>query len=269
MKREWVTGLVGAGGVGRSFIARLPTLLASLGPVKATSLRVARRLANSLRAGRAVAHYDEIKESDLIWIAVPEAALAKVVQDLSADVRLESKMVVLCGSNRDSIWPSSLRTCGAYVATLNAITPDERVLAAEGHPVTLRELHRLAAAEKRKLIEMRPAAKPLYFAGIYLASHLVLPSIAASVEALRAAGFSRSDATEVAEILGARSLRAYGKAGFKAWNRAAALDLRNALESDLDTVSTADPRLAAAYAAGIQQALRYFEPRAALAAGSK
>jgi len=49
-----LAGLVGAGGVGRSFLARMPALLERIGPVKGASLRVSRRIANGLRAGTGV-----------------------------------------------------------------------------------------------------------------------------------------------------------------------------------------------------------------------
>ncbi len=257
-----MTGLVGAGGVSRSFLARLPVLLANLGPVKAASLRVARRLVNSLRAGRAVADYSALGPCDLIWIAVPDSMLLSVVSELAAQVPIQGKMVVVCGSTRDSLWPSPLGTGHARVASLNAIEESgERAFISEGHPDVMRELRRLAAAEQRKLIPIRPAAKALYLAGINFATCLVLPWIAAAVESLRAAGFSRAEATSVVATLGARSLRAYGKSGRKAWSPRAAPELHRAVERDLEIIRSVDPRLAILYAEGIEQALSYFEDR--------
>ena len=46
------TGLICAGGVSGSILARLPSVLAAVGPVLSSSQRIARRTANSLRAGR-------------------------------------------------------------------------------------------------------------------------------------------------------------------------------------------------------------------------
>ena len=57
MKVRKLAGLVGAGGVGRSFLARMPALLERLGPVKGTSLRVSRRIANGLKTGTGVRDY--------------------------------------------------------------------------------------------------------------------------------------------------------------------------------------------------------------------
>jgi len=257
-----VAGMIAAGGVSRSFLSRMPVLLARMGPVKAASFRVARRIANTLRAGHAVMNYNALEPCDLIWIAVPETGIDRVSRDLAAAMPLSGKIAVLCGSTRDSFWPGPLLAGGARVATLNCVEESsERVFVAEGDPAAMRELRRVIAAEKRKLIELRAASKSLYISGIHLATHLLLPWIAGSVESLRDAGLSRVEATQIASALGNRALRAYVKAGLKAWSPAAAGHLRLSVARDLDTIRGVDPKLAALYADGVEQALRYFEPR--------
>jgi hypothetical protein len=251
MKTEPVMGMIGGGGVNRSFLARMPVLLERMGPVKGASFRVARRIANTLRAGDAVMSYRALAPCDLIWIAVPDSGLDRVSRDLAAATPLTGKIAVLCASTRDSFWPSPLLAGGARVATLNCVEESgERLFVAEGDPAAMVELRRVMAAEKRKLIELRAASKALY---------LLLPWVAASVESLRDAGFSRSEATHLANALGMRALRAYAKAGPKAWSPTAADCLRLSIARDLDTIRAADPRLAALYSDGVEQALRYFE----------
>jgi hypothetical protein len=257
-----VMGLIAAGGVNQSFLARMPVLLARIGPVKAASFRVARRIVNTLRAGEAVANYAALAVCDLIWIVVPDVGLDRVTRDLAAATPLAGKTAVLCGSARDSLWPSPLLGGGARVVTLNCVEESsERLFVAEGEAVAMRELRRIIAAEKRKFIELRTASKGLYLAGVHLATHLLLPWIAASVESLRDAGLSRIEATHIASALGGRALRAYAKAGPKAWSPEAAHHLRLSISRDLDTIRGVDPRLAALYADGVELALRYFEPR--------
>jgi hypothetical protein len=257
-----VMGLIAAGGVNQTFLARMPVLLARIGPVKGASMKVARRLTNSLRAGEAVPDYASLASCDLIWIAVPETGLDRVSRDLAAEMPLAGKTIVLCGSTRDSFWPSPLLAGGALVATLNSVDEsDERLFVAEGDPAAMRDLRRVIAVEKRKLIELRAASKALYLSGVHLATHLLMPWIAASVESLRDAGLSRTEATRVASALGGRALRAYAKAGPKAWSPTAANLLRLSISRDLDTIRGVDPKLAALYADGVEQALRYFEPR--------
>jgi hypothetical protein len=262
MKSGPVMGLIAAGGVNRTFVARMPVLLARMGPVKAASFRVARRIANTLRAGQAVMNYAALAPCDLIWIAVPDAGLDRVSRDLAAAIPLAGKIAVLCGSTRDSFWPSPLLAGGARVATLNCVEEsNERLFVAEGDPDAMRALVRVIAAEKRRLIQLRAASKALYLSGVHLATFLLLPWIAASVESQRDAGLSRVEATRVANALGGRALRAYSKAGPKAWSPAAADHLRLSIARDLETIRGVDPRLAALYADGVEQALRYFESR--------
>jgi predicted short-subunit dehydrogenase-like oxidoreductase (DUF2520 family) len=259
MKAKPVTGLISEGGIGHSLIPRLPILLASIGPVVARSFRVSRRIANSLRAGSAVSDLSALDRCDLIWIAVPDAALDRVMRDLASQTAIDRKKIVLCDSVRDSASASALHHAGARVASLNAMDPDAHTLVAEGNPAVLLDLRRLIAKEKRKLIEIRPASKVLYLTGSQLAGNLLLPWIAAAVESLRAAGFSRTEATRVVEMIGTGALHAYGKAGAKAWSRSAALDLRHTVTHDLSSLRSAYPHLTNLVAAGVEQALAYFE----------
>jgi len=262
MKVQKTAGLVGAGGVSRSFLARMPALLARLGPVKGSSFQVSRRIANGLHAGLGVSSYQALEQCDLIWIAVPENTLDSVTGQLAAEICLAGKVVVLCDALRDSLWPSPLRTAGARLASLNCVpASEEHTFAAEGHPVVLTEIRRLLARDSRKLILLHPASKPLYLSGVYLGVHLLLPWIAGAVESLRAAGFPRTEAMQVVQALGARALRTYGKAGDKAWNRAAAENLLGAVERDLEAIRLTDPRLALLYSDGAGCMGRFFRER--------
>jgi hypothetical protein len=259
MRSRKPAGLVGAGGVNQSFLARMPALLEGLGPVIGSSLRVSRRIANGLKAGFGVADYVELESCDLIWIYAPENKLDCVAARLASAIPLAGKMVVLCDVLRDSLRPSPLRVAGARVATLNRIPESiERNFVCEGHPTVLAELRKLLAPDCRKLLELRPAAKPLYLAGVHLASHLILPWIAGAAESLRAAGLSRAEAVSAVEALGVRALRAYGKAGDKAWNRVAVERLHRAIAQDLETLWLTDGRLAALFSDGNDRMLRYF-----------
>ena len=263
MKLRKTAGLVGAGGVSQSFLARMPAFLEQLGPVKGSSLKVSRRIANGLRAGVGVDDYGALAPCDLIWICAPENLLDAVAAQLAASQPLTGKTIVLCDMLRDSLWPSSLRAAGARIATLNCLPESfERKFVGEGHPLALAELRKLLARDHRRLIEIRPAAKPLYLAGVHLASHLLLPWIAGATESLRAAGFARSEAVSAVGALGERTLRAYAKAGDKAWNRVVAEQLRRAVAEDFDTLLQTDARLAALFSDGGERTLRYFAKRA-------
>ena len=139
-----------------------------------------------------------------------------VAAQLASAIPLAGKIVVLCDVWRDSLRPSPLRTAGARVATLNCIPESlERKFVGEGHPVVLAELRKMLAQDRRKLIELRQPSGPCILAGVHLGSHVLLPSIAAAAQSLRAAGFPRAEAVSLVEALGYVFLRAYGKAGDK------------------------------------------------------
>lgn len=259
MKVQTPAGLVGAGGVNQSFLARLPAVLERIGPVKGSSLKVSRRIANGLHAGFGVDDYRALEPCGVIWIFAPETALDGIAAELASAMSLTGKTAVLCDALRDSLRPSPLRTAGARVVTLNCLPESsERKFVGEGHPAALAELRKLLAVDRRKLIELRPATKPLYFAGAYLGSQLLMPWIAGAAESFRAAGFSRDEAVSVVEALGVRALRSYAKAGDKAWNRVTAERLHRAIARDLETLRFTDTRLAALFSDGNDRMLRYF-----------
>lgn len=259
MRSQKPAGLIGAGGVNQSFVARLPAVLDQLGPVKGPSLRVSRRIANGLRAGFGVDDYAAMAPCGVIWIVAPETSLDCITAELASAGPLDGKTVVLCDALRDSLRPSPLRTAGARVVTLNCLPESsERKFVGEGDSAALAQLTKLLALDRRKLIELRPASKPLYFAGAYLGSQLLMPWIAGAAESFRAAGFSREEAVAAVEALGNRALRGYAKAGDKAWNRVTAERLHRAIARDLETLRFTDTRLAALFSDGSDRMLRYF-----------
>jgi hypothetical protein len=270
MKAEQGMGLVIAGSVNRSFLSRMPTLLAHLGPIKGSSPQASRQAVKSLNAGYAVFHYSALELCSLIWISTPEARLDRVVRDLAAQMPVRRTMIVVCECDRESRWPNALRDRGARIASLNAVQESRECLfVAEGHPDTVRIVKRLLAADERKVIPLFPASKPLYLAGVHLTSHLLLPWIDAAVESLRASGFSRSEATDAVQAWVRGILRQYQHTGPKVWNRNSLLSLRRFLEQFLDRVCAEKPQVASLYCEGARLAHQYFAPKTAVAGTGK
>lgn len=238
-------GLVGAGGVNQSFLARMPALLGRLGPVKGSSLRISRRITNGFSAGNAVARYGELQPCECIWILAPEDLLDRLTAEMVGEVRLRDKMLVVCGALGDSQRFGALRAAGARIATLNCVPEsDERAFVAEGHPAVLAMLRKDLASDGRKLIELRPGKKAVYLSGIHLGAHLLMPWIAGAAESFRAAGFSRDEAIRLTQALGSHALRGYAMAGDRSWSHADAERLARTIDTGMDTIRMADPWLA-------------------------
>jgi hypothetical protein len=102
-----------------------------------------------------------------------------------------------------------------------------------------------------------------------LASSLLLPWISASAESFRAAGFSQADALAVAGSLSVQAAYAYEKSGRKSWNKKLTIELRKALEHDIDALKSSDTKLAEAYAEGLRHALKYFGGQGAARSAAK
>jgi len=252
-------GLVCTGGVARSFLARLPSVLGRLGPVKASSFRIARQITHSLRAGQAASHNSVLESCPMVCFSVPDSSLDRALRDFAAQAAIRRTLIVLCESSRDSGAHGALKASNARVASLHPIPESgEAMFVAEGHPEAIRVLRCLLAEDGRKLIALKCGAKPLFFAGVHLASPLLLPWIAAAVESMRASGLTRAEAVAVGEHLGGRTLHSYAKAGARAWSRKTAANLRRALERDLEALRRHHPRLPELYEQGIRIALSRF-----------
>jgi hypothetical protein len=252
-------GLVCTGAATRSFLARQPALMSRLGPIKASSFRIARQISHSLRAGQAASHYSALEPCPMIWFAVPDSSLHRTLRDFVAQTPQHETMVVVCESARAGAAPAPLRGTGARLAWLHPVPESrERLFVAEGNSETIRALRRLLAEDGRKLIELKSGAMPLFFAGVHFASSLLLPWLAGAMESFRDSGLTRSEAAAVSEHLGARALRRYTRAGARPWSRKMAASLRYALEDGLEAVRRDDPRLAELYEKGIRVALASF-----------
>jgi predicted short-subunit dehydrogenase-like oxidoreductase (DUF2520 family) len=192
MKKQSLVGLVVEGNSTNSTILRLPRLAEDVGPIKSTAPRVARRLSNWLRAGYAVAEYEQLVESYMILIRVPDVGLPRVVEELcSAELNFRSLSVVLCESWIFSDALAPLRQKGASVATIMPVhSTRRRWFVVEGDPPALRSLRQFISKNEGKTLELRSGRKECYFAAELLATALPVPLLAAAQLALRKAGIS-------------------------------------------------------------------------------
>lgn len=240
MKKPQPVALVGAGKLTDSPLARSWELGSLLGPVKASSLRLASRIANTLRAGHPVANYSEFRDCSLILIWVPDKAVPATVAELAASgISWSGKAVVLCNPWMDG---SALRDLTALGASVGSIEPmpgfEERKYLVEGDRLVIREMKRVIEHRGTRIVAVEPGLKPFYLAAITCAGALFYSLLIAAAECMGHTLLPPSEMADVVEKQVQKTLRSYFRGGKKYYRGP------KELGSQLQALSAADPRLA-------------------------
>lgn len=240
MKRPKSVALVGGGSFSGSSLAGFWLLPDVLGPVKASSFRLASRIANSLRAGHPVKDYSEFEACTLILISVPDQALRGIVSELcSSDIAWKDKSIVLCSAVRGSCDLREFRARGASIGSITTIPScAELEYLVEGDRRAIQEAKRLVENRERRCLCIERGRKPLYLAALTCTSSLVFPLVMAASESMRRAGVPSAHANLILENQLSRCLRSYARGGRRAYAPPAELS------SQLRALSAADPTLA-------------------------
>jgi hypothetical protein len=207
MKKQMRVGLVVEGNATSSPLLRLASLRDELGPVKSVGLQLARRISNFLRAGYAVAEYQELDCAQLILLRLPDAQTPRIVAELCETGLPFSEMsFVLCESwlTTDVLIP--LRRQGAQIASLVNVGPlAQNSFVVEGDLAAVRRTKRLLTRGEARVIELRPGTKALYFAANLLCTAIPIPVFQLAQQALRESGVSGNElamlTSEWAELL--------------------------------------------------------------------
>ncbi|MGI8741431.1 MAG: hypothetical protein ACR2NN_02455 [Bryobacteraceae bacterium] len=217
MKRQTV-GLVGAGKFADATLFRALALAGGLGPVKAPSLRVASRIANTLRAGHPVPNYAEFEHCSLVLISVPDPVLADIVGELAAQsIAWDRKAVVLCSAERGSEELELLGLHGPHAGSLCTIPGFEHHwVLLEGDRLVESQIASLIDTRATRLTLIQPSRKPFYLAALACTGSLFVPMLMAAGEALEQSGVSATHASAILEKQIERSTRSFFKAGRKA-----------------------------------------------------
>lgn len=219
MKGHLPVGLVVEGSCTDSAVLRLPNIADDLGPVKSTSLRVARRFSNSLRAGYAVADYPELQAARLILIRVPDRSVPRLADELSrSDLVFKDLSFVLCETWLMAGVLEPLRERGASIATL-VPGPGRRTewFVIEGQVSAVRQLRRFLDRNGARSFDLRPGSKPLYFAATLFGTVLPVPLLLAAQQALRSSGLSGNQINRVLKDMTVEVSGALGKGARAAW----------------------------------------------------
>ena len=259
MKKPALVGLVVEGNSTNSVVLRLPKLPEQVGPIKSTSLRVAKRLSKFLHTGYAVASYDQLHGAQLILIRVPDAALPRVVKDLCAsELDFSSLSFVLCESwlMEDALHP--LRRLGASTATLLPIpSVRRRWFVLEGNSPGVRQIRRLVENNDGMVVELRSGRKELYFAAELFATALPIPMFAAAQQALREAGLSGKHLQAVMEEMAAKMFRDFLNASRIRWGGPLNACSSQVAESHLRQLQSSHPTLAKMLDEGVSSARKH------------
>lgn len=192
MKTLRQAGLIVEGNSTQSVILRLPRIAEEIGPIRAATTRVARRVSNFFRAGNVVENYEDFADCDLVLIRVPDGSVPRIVYEIS-DSRLEISRTsfVLCESWLSSEVLKPLSDRGAAVATVVSVPASARNwFAIEGDFAAAKRIKRLLGDAGAHAIELRSGSKYLYFAATAFAQTLPRALFAAAQRSLRMAGVS-------------------------------------------------------------------------------
>ena len=253
MRKSPRLGLVSSGSFPAAPLLGAPELLAALGPVLATTFRIGNRLVNSLAAGRAVRGYKEFGDCDLILISAPPARLAGIVHEFCAAAKhWNGKSFVLyqCGRDSRALEPLAGRHATGSMDCLEYFEPPRYVL--EGDSRAVRECRNLLP--RSGVIEIRAGKHLLFTAGESLASTTLIPLLEAAAACLWLSGVDRRTAMEILDALVRLNLRAYLRAGRKAWKRPAGV-----WQEQFQALSHSNPRLAAFFQGSFDNASKLLE----------
>jgi hypothetical protein len=215
MKKAKPVALIEGGNLGSSPLARFRWPSETLGPVKASSFRLASRIANRLQAGYPAKDYQEFDACTLILICVPDATLPSVLVELSAaEICWKRKALVLCSAWLDSSELGHFAARGAAVGSLSPIPglDDVRYLL-EGDKLAVLEAKRLVENRRAPAIAIERGLKPFYLAALTCTGPAAFALAAAASECLRHAGVAPLDSAAILEKQLRKTLHSYLRAG--------------------------------------------------------
>ncbi len=115
-------GLIGAGRVGRTLTKLLPREQFHVGPVIGRTPTAARRSVREMGYGTPAANVNALSDCDVVLLAVPDAAVERVVDQLvAARVPLAKSVVLQTSRLHDSKELARLRLLGATVGSLQPL----------------------------------------------------------------------------------------------------------------------------------------------------
>jgi hypothetical protein len=254
MRRTRPVALLAAGSVTGSLLLRNPSVAAVIGPVKSTSLRVASRLVNALRAGHAVDTFEEFEDCRLILAVAPAQHLESLLGNLCAasGLRLATKCLVTAGlrpageATRTAIRSARVREVPGF---------DGRWFVADGNREAAVELRRVLGRSTRFTI-LPHGAEKAWDAAHTLMHRGFLATMSAADDCLRAAKLPQADADALIDRALARMGRAWTRGKRKGWPGAVP---EIELDCETNALHAVEPALSRWYRAAVTESELYME----------
>jgi predicted short-subunit dehydrogenase-like oxidoreductase (DUF2520 family) len=232
--------LFGAGAAGRTILAELPSLRREMGPVAASTFKVAARLVNVLKMGYAARDLTAFDECEVILVCAPDTGIDRAVEILArASINWQGKVVLFCMSDVTSVDFSVFQDQGASVGSLNVIDGLE-LYVVEGGREALREAKRFVKELKGRHLEVSHSRIRLFEAARTLSGTLFTPLVNSCVEWLRESGVESKEAARLAEKMLSWTLRTYLHSGRRGWIGAVATQDWEAIERQYEAIREFD-----------------------------
>lgn len=229
--------LFGAGAAARTVLAEIACLRQELGPVGASTAKVAARIANHLKTGWATRDLTSFNKCEVILVCAPDTGLDGAVKTLrEAAIDWQFKIVLFCVSDVTSVDFSFFQERGASVGSLNQIEGLEKIFVIEGGREAVREAKRLAKDVKARAVEVNHDGLRLFEAARTLSGSLFTPMVSSCVEWMRESGVESKEAARLAEKMLLWTLRSYLHSGRRGWSGPAATRDWDAVERQYQAV---------------------------------
>jgi hypothetical protein len=230
--------LIAAGSVGRTLIGRLPSRSRQIGPVAAVSFRVASRIANSIKAGRAVRGLADLEESPVILFHAPPDQMRLLLHlCFTAPFDWRGKTLIFCDCEPSSAALTQFHGFGVATAVARAfVVPGFATI--QGSPPALPATRRIVREVGLRPLEIAHDRAPVFSAAITLATAAFTPLIDRTSYLLRCAGIRDGDSMKLAELLFQQTARGYAHSGRQSWVWHIGAPSPDELESEIDALDS-------------------------------
>jgi uncharacterized protein DUF2520 len=239
-------GLIVEGNSTKSVVLRYPGLADGIGPIKALSPAVARRVSNFFRSGESVDSYEGLRECESVLIRVPDSSIPRIISEICGSrLDLTGMSFVLCESWLSSDSLADLKSRGATVATVVPVLGDNgKWFALEGQFVAVKRARRLLNGLNARTVELKPGTKHLYFAASAFAETLPRALFTAAQKALRMSGVTGKHLYELVEEMAQGMFRDLDRGTRGGWSGASVGCPEQIASGYIDELKKTSPELA-------------------------